>query len=142
MTVRVIALLLMCAAVARGQSVRLNWTASSSSGVTGYNVYRGTATGGPYTKIGTATGVSYTDSAVGYNTKYYYVTTAVSSGGESSHSNEASVTTTSAPPAAGPQPGDILQWNGTKWVHHTPASPVSEVLEWNGARWAYAVKKR
>ncbi len=32
-------------------SVNLSWTASNSQGVTGYNVYRGGTSGGPYSKI-------------------------------------------------------------------------------------------
>jgi Abnormal spindle-like microcephaly-assoc'd, ASPM-SPD-2-Hydin len=71
-------------------SVALSWTASTST-VSGYNVYRGTASGGPYTKINSSlvATLSYTDSTVQSSTTYYYVTTAVdSSGGESVYSNE------------------------------------------------------
>ena len=73
-------------------SVVLTWNASTSS-VAGYNVYRGTVSGGPYTKINSAlvTALTYTDSTVQNGTTYYYVTTAVDSGGtESVHSNEVS----------------------------------------------------
>jgi hypothetical protein len=72
-------------------SVALNWTASTSA-VAGYNVYRGTTTGGPYTKLNSSlvTGVAYTDSTVLSGLTYYYVTTAVgSSGSESGFSNQA-----------------------------------------------------
>ncbi len=44
----------------------LNWLASTST-VAGYNIYRGTVSGGPYTKISPATPVSavtYTDTFV------------------------------------------------------------------------------
>jgi hypothetical protein len=72
--------------------VTLNWTASTSSNVTGYNIYRATVSGGPYTKL-TATPVSattYTDTAVQAGQTYYYVATAVdSSSNESTYSNEA-----------------------------------------------------
>ena len=73
-------------------SVALTWDASTST-VSGYNVYRGTVSGGPYTLInsGLVTTLSYTDSTVQSGTTYYYVTTAVdSSGNESVHSNEVS----------------------------------------------------
>ena len=73
-------------------SVALTWDASTST-VSGYNVYRGTVSGGPYTLInsGLVTTLSYTDSTVQSGTTYYYVTTAVdSSGNESVNSNEAS----------------------------------------------------
>lgn len=71
-------------------SVSLNWTASTSSGVTGYKVYRGTASGGPYsllTTVGTTT--SATDGSVTSGQTYYYVLTAVAGGVESSYSNQA-----------------------------------------------------
>ena len=73
-------------------SVALTWSASSST-VSGYNVYRSTVSGGPYTKINTSlvAGLNYTDSTVQSGTTYFYVTTAVdSSGNESVYSNEVS----------------------------------------------------
>ncbi|MGP8155317.1 MAG: immunoglobulin domain-containing protein [Candidatus Acidiferrales bacterium] len=72
-------------------SVALTWDASTST-VVGYNVYRGTASGGPYTQINPSlvAALDYTDSTVQDSTTYYYVTTAVDSGGnESIYSNEA-----------------------------------------------------
>lgn len=71
-------------------SVALSWSADSST-VAGYNVYRGTQTGGPYTKLTSAPGPStnYGDAAVTSGQTYFYVTTAVdSTGAESAHSNE------------------------------------------------------
>jgi len=73
-------------------SVALSWTASASSGVAGYNVYRSTTSGTGYSKINGSlvTPVSYTDSTVASSATYYYVTTAVDgSGNESAFSNEA-----------------------------------------------------
>jgi hypothetical protein len=73
-------------------SVALSWTASTST-VTGYNVYRGTTSGGPYTKINSSliTTLAYTDTTVQSGTTYFYVATSVdSSGGESVNSNEVS----------------------------------------------------
>jgi hypothetical protein len=60
-------------------TVTLNWTASTSSNVTGYNVYRSTASGGPYTKLTSApvASVSYTDPTAAEGQTYYYVATAV-----------------------------------------------------------------
>jgi hypothetical protein len=73
-------------------SVTLNWTASSSSNVTNYRVYRGATTGGPYTIVATLGPVTtYTDTNVQAGQVYYYVTTAIdSTGAESAYSNEAS----------------------------------------------------
>jgi Abnormal spindle-like microcephaly-assoc'd, ASPM-SPD-2-Hydin len=72
-------------------SVALSWNASTSV-VVGYNVYRGTHTGGPYTKINTVLQAStnYTDLTVSGGQSYYYVTTAVDANSlESAYSNEA-----------------------------------------------------
>jgi Putative Ig domain len=72
-------------------SVLLNWTASPSPGVTGYNVYRSLTSGTGYVKINSSAvgGLSYTDSTVSNSTTYYYVTTSVdSSGDESTYSEE------------------------------------------------------
>jgi hypothetical protein len=75
-------------------SVGLSWDASTSS-VLGYNIYRGTVSGGAYTKINSSllSGVSYTDATVQSGGTYFYVTTAVdSSGNESVYSNQVSAT--------------------------------------------------
>jgi hypothetical protein len=76
-------------------SVTLSWTASTSS-VAGYNVYRSSVSGGPYTLVlnsSLITGLSYTDSTVEAGVTYYYVVAAVSASGvESSYSNQASAT--------------------------------------------------
>jgi len=71
-------------------TVGLTWFPSASA-VVGYNLYRGTATGGPYSKVNSSLIVttSYSDATVKSGTSYFYVTTAVdSSGAESSKSNE------------------------------------------------------
>jgi len=69
--------------------VALNWNASSSS-VTGYNIYRGTVSGGAYARIASlVSALTYNDSTVQNGTTYYYVTTAVDSQGtESVFSNQ------------------------------------------------------
>ena len=79
------------AAAVQAHSTTLSWT-SSTSAVSGYNVYRSTVSGGSYTKVNSSLvgGVSYTDSTVQNGTTYFYVTTAVDvSGNESNFSNEA-----------------------------------------------------
>ncbi|MFZ0784270.1 MAG: choice-of-anchor D domain-containing protein [Candidatus Acidiferrales bacterium] len=82
------------AGVAAGKhSVTLNWNASASS-VTGYFVYRGTTSGGPYGKLSQSLDVeaSYKDSTVAGGETYYYVVTSVDSHNvESSYSNQVSV---------------------------------------------------
>ena len=77
--------------------VILSWTASSTSGIAGYNVYRGTTSGGESsTPINSTpiTGTTYDDANVQAGQTYYYTITAVSSNGttQSANSNEASAT--------------------------------------------------
>jgi hypothetical protein len=70
-------------------SVALTWDAGSGDPV-GYNVYRGTANGGPYEMINTAleATTNYTDTTVVCGTTYYYVATEVNAEGqESGYSN-------------------------------------------------------
>jgi len=74
-------------------SVSLTWTASTSV-VAGYNVYRGTVTGGPFTKLNStlipSTTLDYTDITILSGQTYIYAVTAVNSSGvESLFSNEA-----------------------------------------------------
>ncbi|MGB2635563.1 MAG: putative Ig domain-containing protein [Candidatus Acidiferrum sp.] len=73
-----------------GHSVTLNWTASPSSGVTGYNVYRSTVNGSGYAKINPSpvAGLTYTDGTVAASQTYYYVTTAVDAAGDESGYSE------------------------------------------------------
>ncbi len=75
-------------------SVVLSWTASTSA-VSGYNIYRGTTSGSPYTRLDSSVDstTTYTDSSVQAGLTYYYVATAVDSNGvESTNSNEVSAT--------------------------------------------------
>lgn len=75
-------------------AVALSWAPSVSPGVD-YNVYRGTISGGPYTRLNATADslTSYTDESVSGGRKYYYVVTAVDREGlESDFSGQASVT--------------------------------------------------
>ena len=72
-------------------TVGLTW-ADSSSGASGFNVYRSSTSGGPYTRINSALlpSTTFTDSSVQAGQTYFYVTTAVnSSNAESGYSNQA-----------------------------------------------------
>jgi fibronectin type 3 domain-containing protein len=72
-------------------SATLTWTASTSV-VVGYNVYRSSISGGPYTKLNSSLDASttFTDSSVLSGQTYYYVVTAVDSNNvESLYSNQA-----------------------------------------------------
>jgi fibronectin type 3 domain-containing protein len=75
-------------------TVSLSWTPSSPT-FSGFNVYRGTTSGGPYTRVDTSmiSATSYVDSGVSSGQTYYYVATEVdSSGTESSYSSKVSAT--------------------------------------------------
>jgi len=69
-------------------AVNLSWNPSSSSGISGYNVYRAvyTSSCGSFSKINPSldTGTLYTDSVVVDGTSYCYATTAVNSSNEES----------------------------------------------------------
>jgi hypothetical protein len=74
--------------------VSVSWTASSSRGVTGYTIYRGTMPNDPsplrLNSVPVA-GTSYKDVTVRSGRMYYFTARAVSGGGESGPSNEAQV---------------------------------------------------
>src|SRR5207253_9353687 len=71
-------------------SVGLSWDPSSSP-VLGYNVYRGTQSGGPYQKVNLSPqpGTSHTDATVQSGVTYFCVATAVAPDlVDSRHSNQ------------------------------------------------------
>jgi archaellum component FlaF (FlaF/FlaG flagellin family) len=78
----------------------LAWNASPTTGVTGYNVYRGTTAGGESSTPLNSTpvsGTTYKDESVTAGATYYYVVRAIAADGvtESADSNEASATVSS-----------------------------------------------
>jgi fibronectin type 3 domain-containing protein len=74
---------------ATGHSVTLTW--ASSAGAASYNIYRGTTSGGPYLKVGSAvSGTTYADVEITHDQTIYYVITAVNGDNESGYSTEVS----------------------------------------------------
>jgi hypothetical protein len=75
-------------------SVTLTWAPSTSPSISGYNVYRGTVSGGPYTKmtILPLLTTSYLDISVAAGQTYFYVATTVQNLVESSYSAETRAT--------------------------------------------------
>lgn len=65
-------------------TVDLNWNASVDA--VGYNMYRGTVSGGPYSMVNTSLDptTAYTDSTVVSGQTYYYVATAVNANSQES----------------------------------------------------------
>jgi fibronectin type 3 domain-containing protein len=75
------------AIIVTGHSVALTWNASQNA--KSYNVYRGTATGGPYVQVASGiTITTYIDTQVGHGQTLYYVATSVNGSQESGFSNE------------------------------------------------------
>jgi hypothetical protein len=77
-------------------SVDIAWDASTSATLQGYNVYRSTVNGGPYSKISPTVATStllFTDSTPVSGKQYFYVVTAVDTSGlESAASTQVAVT--------------------------------------------------
>jgi len=99
-------------ATAGDGTVLLDWNNNIEPDVNGYNVYRSTTPGGPYTMLnGALLGISnYTDNSVTNGTSYYYVVTATDTSlNESANSGQVS---------ARPQPSPIVGILGS-WVTGT-----------------------
>jgi fibronectin type 3 domain-containing protein len=106
---RILTVFLFAAVSVFGQnthSVTLSCTASASTGVTGYNFFRATVSGGPYTQIDSVapTTCAFVDGPATTFTEgatYYYVATAIGNGGtQSVYSNEAKAVIPFLPPTA------------------------------------------
>ena len=77
-------------AVPTQHTVDLTW--NSSNNAVGYNVYRGSVSGGPYSIVNSSLDgtTAYTDNTVASGQTYYYVATAVDgNSNESAYSTEA-----------------------------------------------------
>ena len=77
-------------ATAGNAQVALNW--GVTFGASGYNIKRGTVSGGPYTAIASSSGTSYLDASATNGTSWYYVVSATNVLGESTNSDEVSAT--------------------------------------------------
>ena len=85
-----------------GNSVTLTWSAPANTGgaaITGYRVYRGTASGGETLLATVGNVTTYTDETTTYGTTYYFQVSAVTAAGEGARSNEMSATPMVAPSA-------------------------------------------
>src|SRR5271156_666428 len=101
------------AATAGNQQAGLSWT--TSSGAASYAVKRGTASGGPYTTVGSPAGTTYVDTSLANGTTYYYVVIAVNTIGASGNSNQATATP-AAPPTAPAAPLNLTATGGNQQV--------------------------
>jgi hypothetical protein len=75
--------------------IDLSWTASASTYTGGYDIYRGTAMGGPYAYVTSVVGrltTTYPDTGLSTGIDYYYVVQATYQSWTSPYSNEATAT--------------------------------------------------
>lgn len=106
MKLRAFVLLMFATTAFAAHKVDLSCTGSSSGGqVTGFNFYRGTATGGPYSKLNTtpAASCAFSDTTPEVQVEgssFFYVATATGPGGESLKTSEVSATIPFSVPAA------------------------------------------
>jgi O-glycosyl hydrolase len=113
-------------ASAVSNDINLSWTASTTTNVNSYSVYRSTTSG--FTPSSSnliasdVTTTTYADNGLAASTTYYYVVEAVNSVGSSAPSNQASATT---PAAAGPAAPTSLT--------ATAASSVQINLSWTAS---------
>lgn len=75
--------------------VLVTWVATTSTFADGYEVRRGTISGGPYTTVATVDSLttSHTDTGLAFSTTYHYVIRAKRHAWRSADSGQASVTT-------------------------------------------------
>jgi chitinase len=99
-------------------SASLAW--NTSSGATGYNVYRGG------TKVGSTTSTGYTDNGLSASTTYSYSVTATNSAGESARSGSVSATTGSGS-TGGSLPKHVLTGYWQDFVNNAKPLRLSDV---------------
>jgi Fibronectin type III domain len=97
-------------ATAGTTDVSLTWTTPNDGGspIQGYNIYRGTSSGGESALVTNVQSNSYSDTTVTAGTTYYYEVTAVNGVGEGPASNEVSAMPTGSGATAPSEPQNVL----------------------------------
>ena len=93
--------------------VALSWTATAA-GTTAYQVLRGTASGGPFTLLGSPTTTNYTDATVANGSTYYYVVR--SSNGTCASADSTAISATPAATCTQAAPTGVVATAGNKQV--------------------------
>jgi thermitase len=115
--------------------VALSWNPSDLPTVAGYNIYRSTQSGGPYTRLNASLwhGTTYTDTSVINGTTYYYTVKQVSTDlNEIDYGSETAATPNDYSPPSTPQvwdDGDYTNSTTTlhaRWSASDPQSGISE----------------
>ena len=102
-------------ATAGDGQVQVSWSAVTAGDLAGYDVYRATDSGGPWTKVagGTTSNLSRTVTGLTNGTAYWFAVTSVdTTGNESARSTAASATPTTAPDTTAPGPVTGLAVDG------------------------------
>jgi len=108
-------------------SIKVSW--SSSTGATGYNVYRSSSSSGTYSSVGDVTTTSYKDTGLAANTTYYYKVSAYNSAGESAQSSS-SVSAKTSP----------ISIPATPTIVSTSGVPYSTTINWSSVAGATGYK--
>jgi flagellar hook assembly protein FlgD len=120
-----------------GAGIKLTWTASSSSDVAQYNIYRATSSGGqnyssPNYQVSTGT-TAYTDTSTTNGQTYYYVVRAQDAAGNiETNANEVSATASGVTPP--PAPTNLTATaivGGSIQLTWTASSPETNVAQYN-----------
>ena len=111
-------------------TVMLTWTAST--GATGYQVSRSTSSTGPWSPIGTATMISYSDTGLTNGTTYYYVVAAQNSAGMSANSAAVRVTPAAPVPTTPVQSAGYWHTSGNKIMDSSNANVRITGVNWYG----------
>ena len=98
-------------AIAGNTQVTIGWTAAAAA--TSYVILRGTASGGPYTTVGTSDGTTFTDNSLINSATYYYVVESSNANGTGVNSTEVSVTPVDTVPVA---PASVTQQTGNRQI--------------------------
>ena len=120
-------------ATAETSSIKLLW--EEMENVEGYNVKRGTVSGGPYTTIGESiTGNSYSDNDVEKDIIYYYIVTVIENGEEIETSNEAYAKIEKSNDENGNALLVITMSSGLEKEYDLAMAEVNEFIDWYNDR--------